>query len=76
MSSFVSLLLPLMMVSRLARRAPAADYDPLAELKVASWLNRTLEQVLDFERLLIRAGLDFPAGGSLLVVARVPRPAS
>lgn len=70
MTSFVSLLLPLMMVSRLAARAPAADYDPLAELRIAPWLNWTLEKVLDFERLLIRAGLDLPAGGSLLVVAR------
>jgi SAM-dependent methyltransferase len=70
MTSFVSLLLPLMMASRLAARAPAADYDPLAELKIAPWLNWTLERILDFERLLIRAGLNFPAGGSLLVVAR------
>lgn len=70
MTSFVSLLLPLMMASRLAARAPASDYDPLAEFRIAPWLNWTLEKVLDFERLLIRAGLDFPAGGSLLVVAR------
>jgi len=70
MTSFVSLLLPLMMASRLAARAPATDYDPLAELRIAPWLNWTLEKVLDFERLLIRAGLDLPAGGSLLVVAR------
>jgi SAM-dependent methyltransferase len=70
MTSFVSLLLPLMMASRLAARAPAADYDPLAELKIAPWLNWTLERILDFERLLIRAGLSFPAGGSLLLIAR------
>lgn len=70
MTSFVSLLLPFMMGSRLTQRAPGADYDPLAELRIARWLNASLEAALDFERLLIRAGLDFPAGGSLLVVAR------
>lgn len=72
MTSFVSLLLPLMFASRLAQRAPRADYDPLAELRIAPWLNWTLERVLDAERALIRAGVGFPAGGSLLAVARKP----
>jgi hypothetical protein len=70
MTSFVTLLLPLMAASRLVHRKPRADYDPLAELKIAPWLNWTLEKVLDLERLLIQAGIPFPAGGSLLVVAR------
>ncbi|MBI2508539.1 MAG: class I SAM-dependent methyltransferase [Betaproteobacteria bacterium] len=72
MTSFVSLLLPLMAASRLKQRRIHEDYDPLAELKIAPWLNRALEKVLDFERALIRAGIDFPAGGSLLLVARRP----
>lgn len=70
MTSFVTLLLPLMYASRLAQRAPAGNYDPLSELRLAPWLNWTLEKTLDLERLLIRAGLNFPVGGSLLVVAR------
>ena len=70
MTSFVALLLPLMTVSRLMQRSPGADYDPLAELRVAPWLNRSLETLLDFERALIRTGVAFPAGGSLLLVAR------
>ena len=70
MTSFVSLLLPLMMLSRLAQRAPKRDYDPLAELRLAGWLNALFEAVLGLERGLIRAGVSFPAGGSLLVVAR------
>ena len=73
MTSFVTLLLPLMTASRLLQRAPGADYDPLAELRVAPWLNWALERALDFERLLIRAGIPFPAGGSLLVVAKRPQ---
>lgn len=72
-TSFVTLLLPFMTASRLAQRAPASGYDPLAELRIASWLNWALEKALDFERLLIRAGASMPAGGSLLLVARRSR---
>jgi SAM-dependent methyltransferase len=73
MTSFVTLLLPLMAASRFARQKRGADYDPLAELRITGWLNWTLEKALDFERLLIRAGVSFPAGGSLLAVARKPK---
>jgi len=72
MTSFVTLLLPLMFASRFTQRAPRADYDPLAELKISRPLNWMLEKTLDFERGLIRAGLPLPAGGSLLLVARRP----
>jgi hypothetical protein len=70
MTSFVTVLLPLMYLSRLAQRAPGAGYDPLAELRIAPWLNWPPEQALALECLLIRAGINFPVGGSLLVVAR------
>ena len=70
MTSFVALLLPFMYLSRRAQRAPGAEYDPLAELRVAPWLNRILEGSLGAERTLISGGVNFPAGGSLLVVAR------
>ena len=70
MTSFVSVLLPLMMLSRLTRRTDAADYDPLAELRIGALANALLERALDAERLLIRAGLSLPFGGSLLAVAR------
>ncbi len=73
MTSFVTLLLPLMIVSRLTQRKSRAGYDPLAELRLAPWLNWVLEKALDFERVLIRTGIRFPAGGSLLVVARKSR---
>jgi SAM-dependent methyltransferase len=73
MTSFVTLLLPLMFLSRFAQRAPKGQYDPAAELRLAPWLNRTLETVLDAERALIRAGVSLPAGGSLLLVGRKRR---
>lgn len=72
MTSFVAVLLPFMYLSRRAQRAPGAGYDPLAELRIAPWLNRVLEGALGAEQALIRAGMGFPAGGSLLVVARRP----
>ncbi len=72
MTSFVTLLLPLMLLSRLMQRRPRRDYEPLAELKIPPWLNWPLEKVLDIERALIRAGLSLPMGGSLLLVARRP----
>jgi SAM-dependent methyltransferase len=70
MTSFVTLLLPLMAASRLGRSKSGADYDALEELRISSGLNWTLEKVLDLERALIRAGVSMPVGGSLLVVAR------
>jgi SAM-dependent methyltransferase len=69
-TSFVSLLLPLMMASRLRRSVPDTDYDPLAELKIGGLINEFVVNILGLERTLIRTGLSFPAGGSLLVVAR------
>lgn len=72
MTSFVSLLLPLMLLSRRSQRVPDADYDPLAELRMGAWANVLLERVLDIERLLVRGGLSLPLGGSLLAVVRRP----
>lgn len=70
MTSFVSILLPLMMLSRLTHRTESPDYDPLAELRIGRVTNALLEMALDIERAVIRAGLPLPAGGSLLAVAR------
>ena len=69
MTSFVSLVLPLVLVSRFLRRAPRADFDVLAELRVGRITNFLLASVLLLERALIRAGVRFPAGSSLLLVA-------
>ena len=70
MTSFVSLLLPLMMLSRLKQHDPNKVYDPLAELKIGGLTNWVLGKILGMERALIRMGLSLPAGGSLLLVAR------
>ena len=70
MTSFVSVLLPLMLLSRLRSRQANSNYDVMAELKVSRWLNTVLERVLTLERAVIQNGGGFPAGGSLLLIAK------
>lgn len=69
-TSFVSLLLPLLVASRFKQKMTGEEVDPSAEYNISRLVNTTLEKVLDAERNVIRAGLSFPAGGSLLLVAR------
>ncbi|MEE8206562.1 MAG: class I SAM-dependent methyltransferase [Nitrospinaceae bacterium] len=67
--SFVSLLLPLMLVSRL-RTVSEKDLDPMRELSLPKFLNRMFCWIMDLERVLIQAGLRLPVGGSLLCVGK------
>jgi SAM-dependent methyltransferase len=69
-TSFVSLPLPLLAGSRMLHRRGSADFDPLRELRLPVVVDRTLRGVLALERLAVRHGVSFPAGGSLLAVAR------
>jgi SAM-dependent methyltransferase len=69
-TSFVSLLLPLLAISRLRKKNPPEDYDPASELKLPNFANSVLFAILLFERRLIRIGVRFPAGGTRLIVAR------
>ncbi|MEI8344925.1 MAG: class I SAM-dependent methyltransferase [Candidatus Omnitrophota bacterium] len=63
-TSFVSILFPLMCASRILHKKPAA------EMKISPRLERLLERVLNTEVSMIRRGVNFPIGGSRLVVAR------
>lgn len=67
-TSFVTLLLPLMLASRL--RGRNRPVDPTAEFGLPPWLDRSLERVMDAETALIGRGASLPAGGSLLAVGR------
>lgn len=69
-TSFVSLLLPMMWASRLSQRSAAEEFDPAKEFDIHPALNKTLRAVLFAENALIRAGASLPAGGSLLAVAQ------
>jgi SAM-dependent methyltransferase len=70
-TSFNSLLLPLMIWSRLQRKSNC-DFQPWREFEISPALNKTLESILKLERMIIRTGASFPGGGSLLLVGRKP----
>lgn len=68
-TSFVSLLLPLMAASRAWGAASRRDFDPGRELAVTPRVDVLLERVMRLELAAIARGARFPAGGSLLAVA-------
>jgi SAM-dependent methyltransferase len=67
-SSFVSLLLPLMVASRMLAKLRGAK--PESETAVSPALNRALTAVLRAEIALTLKGVRWPLGGSRVVVAR------
>lgn len=69
MTSFVSLLFPLMLVSRIKDRH-SETYNPASEVKINHFMNTLFTKILGLERWAIKLGLLFPFGGSLLLVAQ------
>lgn len=69
-SSFVSLLLPFMALHRLVPRKSV--YNPDDEFMIGPVFNGFLFLVMQIELILLKLGLRFPAGGSLLLLARKP----
>lgn len=67
-TSFVALPLPLLALARL--RVRKGEIDPMEELRMRGPLNDLLGRVLDLELALVRRGVRFPFGGSLLVTGR------
>jgi len=72
MTSFVSLLLPAMLLARRRARNGDGMAEVEAELDLPAPLNAIGRATLWLESIAIRAGIDLPAGGSLLAVARKP----
>lgn len=68
-TSFVTLLLPLMLLSRFASRKTGKTGGSEA-LEINSILDKALEAIMRIEHLIIKWGISFPVGGSRLVVAR------
>jgi len=68
-TSFVSLLLPAMLASRLGKQGKKADDEALSELSLPPWLNQVFENIMNLERHLIRIGIRFGPGGSRLLIA-------
>lgn len=69
LTSFVTLLLPLMAASRLWQTAARRPFDPSREFAVANRVDQLLGHVMDAERAMITRGARLPVGGSLLAVA-------
>jgi SAM-dependent methyltransferase len=67
-TSFVSLLIPLMLASR-RRHNGTGNAQANAELALSKPIDTLLENVMRMELGLIRCGLNFPIGGSLLLIA-------
>lgn len=69
-TSFMSILLPAMMLSRLLQRSTRPEDGVDDGFRIAGTLNRVFGGICEMERRLIEGGVRFPAGGSLLLVAR------
>ncbi|PIE67722.1 MAG: SAM-dependent methyltransferase [Deltaproteobacteria bacterium] len=67
-TSFVSLLLPLMWISRFKKKAN--KFDPMDEFKIPKWLNKSLEAIMTVELFFLKIGVKLPIGGSLLLLAK------
>jgi SAM-dependent methyltransferase len=74
-TSFVSLLLPLMVLSRLLDRSSRGDTASLLgrEFDISPLMNGVLNAITHAEVSATLAGLSWPAGGSRVVVARAPQ---
>jgi hypothetical protein len=66
--SFISFLLPFMWISRKLPRKSASISK--GEFQIPRWLNIFFDMVMQIEIILIKIGLRFPSGGSLLLVAK------
>lgn len=69
-TSFVTTLLPVMMLSRVLQKINPNSSDPTDELKISPFLNKILYSLMMLELSGIRIGLSYPIGGSRLIVAR------
>lgn len=68
-TSFMSLLLPVLIISR-SQKKDARKLNDATELHIKPFINWVLGVICSIERRMIKSGVYFPIGGSLLVVAR------
>lgn len=69
-TSFVTTLLPAMMFSRYMQKKSKKAFDSASELKINPFINGVFYTLMIFELIGIRLGLNYPVGGSRLIVAR------
>jgi SAM-dependent methyltransferase len=69
-TSFVTTILPAMIVSRFSKKKVSTQkFDASTEMKISPWLNSLFYKMLSAELWAIKRELNFPVGGSRLVVA-------
>jgi SAM-dependent methyltransferase len=69
-TSFVSLLIPLMLLARKSAKTSHRKRSPRVGLGLPPTLNKLMLFVMNIEFMLIKVGISFPIGGSRLVVAK------
>ena len=72
-TSFLSLLLPAMVLSRFRSHFLSYSNKPnnaIRELQINPIINRIFEKICNIERSILKKGISLPAGGSLLCVGR------
>lgn len=69
-SSFVTTLLPVMMLSRVLQKRKAEAFDPAGEFKISAVLNKVFYGLMMLEIAGIKLGMNYPVGGSRLIVAK------
>lgn len=72
-TSFVTSLLPAMMLSRALQKRKTEAFDPASELEINASLNQVFYSLMMLELAGIRLGMNYPVGGSRLIVARKHR---
>lgn len=69
-TSFVTTLLPAMMLSREFKKQKKGDFDPAGELKINAAVNKAFYCLMMLELAGIKRGMNYSFGGSRLIVAR------
>jgi SAM-dependent methyltransferase len=69
-TSFVTLLFPIMMLSRWIQKKNKQAFNPANEFVINPVLNKILYSLMIFEFAGIQLGLNYPFGGSRFIVAR------
>lgn len=68
-TSFVFFLLPLVLMSRLRWKNTMEKFNLMSEFDISKAANSVFQVIMSLERMLIKAGVNFSYGSSLLLVA-------
>lgn len=69
-TSFVTSLMPTMMLSRILQKRKRETFDPASELKVNAFMNKVFKGIMALDLAGIKLGINYPVGGSRFIVAK------